>query len=962
MANAMQMQIHHPMLLTQPNRNLHLFCRSCWELHGSISVLFSEEFMHLSGPATREVSACPRIVIKNGKATRASGHYSKYYATCDEGYRLNGPNVLICDQYDKWSTIPTCDLITTPAPPTTTPLTTTPLTTTPLTTTPLTTTPLTTTPLTTTPLTTTPLTTTPLTTTPLTTTSVTEPLPTPDNQTELYIPNGRIIAGPKPPYLIGDNVTIQCYPGFTMYGEPRIQYIGGNQWEPGIPSCRLNVFAIIIISGTLIGAVSLASFKAYKKYFPHEVVPATDDGAEAKDYMESRVKTLLSEQEEANCTWRARGRSLFAAVRSSTEKDMSLRQRPIPPTKLCGHPGDLPDGSVHIETDLSFGSTVTFSCNEGYRLIGPQFARCEIAGKGVHWNEEIPHCQSIPCLPPPDIENGKHSGEQEDYTYGASVTYKCNNVPRGSVPFSLIGEATIYCRSNEDNNGVWSAPAPQCKVVKCPEPAVPNGRRETAYSPDYIYRSRVIMKCLPDYVMIGSDVIECQENNTWHPELPVCLRMSCDHPGDLQHGSVHTETGLGVNSTVTFSCNDGYRLIGPQSIRCVLFSKHLDWDRPIPHCQPIPCLPPPDIENGKHSGEQENYTYGASVTYKCNDVPRVVKCPEPAVPNGRRETAYSPDYIYRSRVTMKCLPGYVMIGSDVIECQEDNTWHPGLPVCQTKLCGHPGDLPDGSVRIETDLSFGSTVTFSCNEGYRLIGRSSVQCVIDSTGVRWSNRLPECTRIPCLPPPDIENGKHSGEQEDYTYGASVTYKCNDVPRGSVPFSLIGEATIHCSSDAEENGVWSAPAPRCKVVKCAEPAVPNGRRETAYSPNYIYRSRVIMKCLPGYVMIGSDAIECQEDNTWHPELPVCQTTVSVSSASTPTATVLVIAHGRIIDGPKPPYAVGDSITIECDAGYTLHGEAKIQYVGGNQWKPGIPSCHLKEGLSTGVIVTLCIVFGK
>lgn len=56
------------------------------------------------------VSACPRIVIKNGKATRASGHYSKYYATCDEGYRLNGPNVLICDQYDKWSTIPTCDL------------------------------------------------------------------------------------------------------------------------------------------------------------------------------------------------------------------------------------------------------------------------------------------------------------------------------------------------------------------------------------------------------------------------------------------------------------------------------------------------------------------------------------------------------------------------------------------------------------------------------------------------------------------------------------------------------------------------------------------------------------------------------------------------------------------------------------------------------------------------------------
>uniref|UniRef100_A0A7M4DV39 Sushi domain-containing protein n=1 Tax=Crocodylus porosus TaxID=8502 RepID=A0A7M4DV39_CROPO len=237
--------------------------------------------------------------------------------------------------------------------------------------------------------------------------------------------------------------------------------------------------------------------------------------------------------------------------------------------------------------------------------------------------------------------------------------------------------------------------------------------------------------------------------------------------------------------------------------------------------------------------------------------------------------------------------------------------------------------------------------------YRLIGRSSILCVIDGSGVGWSHRIPDCAPIPCLPPPDIENGKHSGEQEDYTYGASVTYRCNDVPRGSVPFSLIGAETIHCHSDAEKNGIWSAPAPQCKVVKCPEPAVPNGKRETGYLPNYIYGNRVIMKCLPGFVMSGRDVIVCQEDNTWHPELPVCQLpgTVSVSTASTPTGTAPVIPHGRIIHGPKPPYAVGHSITIECDAGYTLHGEANIQYVGGNQWKPGIPSCELKRGLSTG-----------
>lgn len=43
---------------------------------------------------------------------------------------------------------------------------------------------------------------------------------------------------------------------------------------------------------------------------------------------------------------------------------------------------------------------------------------------------------------------------------------------------------------------------------------------------------------------------------------------------------------------------------------------------------------------------------------------------------------------------------------------------------------------------------------------------------------------------------------------------VTYTCDEVPKGADPFSLIGPATIYCTSDADLNGVWSGPPPECR----------------------------------------------------------------------------------------------------------------------------------------------------
>ncbi|NXC66373.1 C4BPA protein, partial [Anhinga anhinga] len=355
-------------------------------------------------------------------------------------------------------------------------------------------------------------------------------------------------------------------------------------------------------------------------------------------------------------------------------------------------------------------------------------------------------------------------------------------------------------------------------------------------------------------------------------------------------------------------------------------------------------------------------------------------------------------------VTYNCRPGYVAIPGKSLTrtCGEDLQWSLTEQFCKERTCEHPGELEHGVVEV-ADLIFGSKVTFSCEGGFRLHGPAEISCVIKDNSVGWSGAIPFCEKIPCEPPPSIANGHHT-EVDSYVYETAVTYTCNDVPKGADSFSLIGQATIVCTYDAQSNGVWSGPPPECRVVKCENPKVENGRKSSGSAPSYSYGDSVIFECEPGYYMIGADIITCGENNTWSPPKPICEKiTQTVCGAPKITHEVVIpvksayqieesvqikcnayctfpdgtkemtvtcqgqdtwsssqncvcqpegsdftphIKYGRVIDGQKPSYSVGDFITIECYVGYTLHGEARIEYIGGNQWIPGVPTCHLSK----------------
>ncbi|XP_067390586.1 complement receptor type 2-like, partial [Emydura macquarii macquarii] len=428
--------------------------------------------------------------------------------------------------------------------------------------------------------------------------------------------------------------------------------------------------------------------------------------------------------------------------------------------KSCGHPGEPENGRV-IATDTLFGSTVNFTCEDGHRLIGQPHRRCEISGARVDWSGDVPICERIPCLPPPDIPNGRHNGViMEDFSYGSAVTYTCDN------GLQLTGEASIHCTTKDGVNGEWSERPPRCGDVRCPVPQIQNGRRVSGDSRVYSYKDNVTFECNPGFTMKGHSLSQCQTDETWDPPVPVCEEVQrCPPPPTIDNGkpSVQAWDVFTSGMSVNYHCDPGYSFLGEASLHCTASGA---WSHPLPHCE--------------------------------------AECVSPVVGNGRTNGVQLP-YRPRDVVVFECDPGYTLSGSPEIHCQDDGRWDPPIPICE-----------------------------------------------------------KMQRCPA--PPTIDNGKPSGlALAVFTSGMSVEYSCEP------GYSLTGQASIYCTA----SGTWSPLPPRCEVSErfCITPEIPNGRKVAGRRPVYRPRDTVRFECDPGYTLNDSRPIQCREDRTWDPPVPVC-----------------------------------------------------------------------------------------
>ncbi|XP_033098555.1 CUB and sushi domain-containing protein 3-like [Anneissia japonica] len=332
------------------------------------------------------------------------------------------------------------------------------------------------------------------------------------------------------------------------------------------------------------------------------------------------------------------------------------------------------------------------------------------------------------------------------FIVGDIITYICSV---GYEPVSGFSVGDAECRGDQ----IWAANLPVCEGVSCGNPGTPN--QGELIGEKFFYPYSVSYICQPGYTIVGSTFRTCQPDKTWSGTLPSCSPNDCGNLDNIENGMTsYTGTTFGMNTTYT--CNIGYNINGVMIRTCEATGL---WSGSPPTCEVVSCGDPGSIINGIRMGANE--TYGSTVTYVCNT-------------------------------------GYNLVGAASVTCQSDGTWSQSAPVCQVINCGDPGTPTNGG-KNGSDETYGSTVTYVCDNGYNLIGTAMVTCQSNGT---WSNSTPTCQIVDCMHPGNPLNV--TVDVSETTYGAIVTYSC--LPGYSIS---SGNNWRTCGAD----GSWTGIEPTC-----------------------------------------------------------------------------------------------------------------------------------------------------
>ncbi|NXT09794.1 CR2 protein, partial [Prunella fulvescens] len=568
--------------------------------------------------------------------------------------------------------------------------------------------------------------------------------------------------------------------------------------------------------------------------------------------------------------------------------------------KTCSYPGEPAHGRLVLPGEFTFGSKVNFTCNTGYRLVGPSEIECVLRNEVLTWSRDIPICQVIPCAPPPEIANGQHSGMNKEYfEYGDSVTYHCHKPRRGQKPFSLLGEASIFCTSLDNLNGVWSSPAPECKVVTCRQPRVENGKLLSRFQPSYSFGDTVAFDCDFRHSLSGAGASTCRDSGLWEPPLPLCQRSSCDDPPDVRNAVKARLAGnlFPVGTVVTYECQEGHQFREGETTWNISCLQDFVWSESPPPCERIPC-------------------------------------PDPHIPNGKALYPWQEKEVYESGDSLElvCSEGFAFKGrgrrSITLHCGSDGGWHPAVPECIPEpLCPKPAISHGKEVyNSRSGYTVGAQLRLACEEGFALRGPSSITCGAD---LSWEPVVPFCDKV-CGPPPQIPFGQHSGGGgREFSYGTKVTYSCEE------GLSLVGHESLYCTSEDGESLAWSGAAPECRAIRCPKPVLQRGRMSPQMF-TFPYGLLLHFSCEPGFRLQGSAQSQCLADGTWDPPVPTCQ---PVRCSSLPRQDDVVVHFHKMW------YEVNETVPFYCKRDGHRGAPSKTTCSADGTWTPP-PTCRKSD----------------
>ncbi|XP_077532635.1 sushi, von Willebrand factor type A, EGF and pentraxin domain-containing protein 1-like isoform X8 [Haemaphysalis longicornis] len=315
------------------------------------------------------------------------------------------------------------------------------------------------------------------------------------------------------------------------------------------------------------------------------------------------------------------------------------------------------------------------------------------------------------------------------------------------------------------------------------------------------------------------------------------------------------------------------------------------------------------------------------------------------------ENDYTDEFEIGTELTYECGPGYFPrnIKTWTATCVRLSNGSAGWKIeendCRPVSCGHPGEVRWGRL-LDAVFAFPRPVRYECNQGYRLVGDSTLYC--QSNG-RWSGTKPECHIMDCGALEDIPNGRVT--LSGTTFGSLAEYACSRC------FRLVGNSTRTC----DEYGKWTGTSPRCDEVFCEPPQLPLDGYISAGPTDGKQRcdSKITYACRAGTTLVGSNSNSCFETGTWLFDPPAC-----VPDCTVPETTKSVVirkpssrwslrreerlAHGATVTEAET------NLVVRCHPGFHLIDEGLRRYHAseaslrchGGQWFPGYPWCTEKS----------------
>ncbi|XP_056354002.1 P-selectin isoform X5 [Oenanthe melanoleuca] len=353
----------------------------------------------------------------------------------------------------------------------------------------------------------------------------------------------------------------------------------------------------------------------------------------------------------------------------------------------------------HLHGNFTFGSTCAFSCRKGFALVGLQSHECTATGS---WTGDTPHCEAVACpvLRAPAQGELNCSHLHGDFTFGSTCAFSCQ------TGFVLVGPESRECTAT----GTWTGNATRCAAITCPVLRAPaQGEMHCSHlHGNFTFGSTCAFSCQKGFVLMGLQSHECTATGTWTGDTPHCEAITCPvlrapAQGELNCSHLHGDFTFG--STCAFSCQKGFVLMGPDSLKCRATGT---WTGDAPHCEAIKCsaLTTPKMGQAACSHLHGDFTFGSTCAFSCQK-------------------------------------GFVLMGPESRECTATGTWTGDTPHCKAISCPELSPPSRGQLscsHLHGNFTYNSTCSFSCEQGFVRVGAELLRC--QPTG-NWSRDAPVC---------------------------------------------------------------------------------------------------------------------------------------------------------------------------------------------------------------------------